>query len=60
MQTRSKKSGTRSKAQPKAAVKQPDDFLSVARRLGCDEDKVKFEKMLARLARAKSKPTARE
>ena len=31
----------------------PDDFLSVARRLGCDEDKAKFEKKLGKIARAK-------
>jgi hypothetical protein len=33
--------------------KSADDFLSVARRLGCDEDKAKFEKKLGKIARAK-------
>ncbi len=32
---------------------QSDDFLSVARRLGCDEDKAVFEKNLDKIARAK-------
>jgi hypothetical protein len=31
----------------------PDDFISVARRLGCDEDKATFEKKLGKIARAK-------
>jgi hypothetical protein len=30
-----------------------DDFESVARRLGCDEDKESFEKKLGKIARAK-------
>jgi hypothetical protein len=30
-----------------------DDFVSVARRLGCDEDKATFEAKLAKIARAK-------
>lgn len=33
----------------------PDDFVSVARRLGADEDKAKFEAKLAKIAKAKSK-----
>jgi hypothetical protein len=28
-----------------------DDFESVARRLGCDEDKARFEKKLGKIAR---------
>ncbi len=31
-----------------------DDFISVARRLGADEDKERFEATLGRIARAKS------
>jgi hypothetical protein len=31
----------------------PDDFVSVARRLECDEDKGRFEKKLGKIARAK-------
>lgn len=34
--------------------KQGDDFESVARRLGCDEDKERFEKKLGKIARASS------
>ena len=30
---------------------EPDDFVYVARRLECDEDKERFEKKLARLLR---------
>ena len=40
-----KKSRTKEKAS--------DDFISVARRLGADEDKKRFEKNLGGLARAK-------
>jgi len=32
-----------------------DDFKSVARRLGCDDDKGRFEERLARMVRAKPK-----
>jgi hypothetical protein len=35
----------------------PDDFISVARRLGADEDKATFESKLAKIARAKPKST---
>jgi len=35
----------------------PDDFESVARRLGVDEDKARFEEKLRKIA--KSKPAAR-
>ncbi len=31
----------------------PDDFKSVAKRLGCDDDKTAFEKKLGKLAKAK-------
>jgi hypothetical protein len=38
---------------------QADDFKSVARRLGCDEDKSRFEKKLGKIAKAPvSKPKA--
>jgi hypothetical protein len=30
-----------------------DDFAAVARRLGCDEDKDRFEAKLAKIAKAK-------
>ena len=50
MQTTSKKSGTRSKKTVKK-----DDFLSVARRLECDEDKDRFEKKLGKIAKAAPK-----
>ena len=48
MQTRSKKSRTRPKKA--AASVRKDDFVSVARRLECDEDKAGFEKKLAKIA----------
>jgi hypothetical protein len=31
----------------------PDDFVSVARRLGADEDKDRFERQLTKIAKAK-------
>ena len=31
----------------------PDDFASVARRLGVDEDKERFERKLGKIAKAK-------
>jgi hypothetical protein len=31
----------------------PDDFVSIARRLECDEDKGRFEKKLGKMAHAK-------
>ncbi len=36
------------------ARKPPDDFVSVARRLECDEDKRRFEAKLGKIARAGS------
>jgi hypothetical protein len=36
------------------ANKPKDDFVSVARRLGCDEDKERFEAKLAKIAKAGS------
>ncbi len=43
------------KAKPTKATKPKldDDFVSVARRLGADEDKERFEKMLGKIAKAK-------
>ena len=48
MQTRSKEpwSGPSTKA-----VKQPDDFESVAKRLGCDPNLKEFDKRLRKLAK---------
>jgi hypothetical protein len=34
---------------------QPDDFISVARRLGADESKERFEKKLKKIAKANPK-----
>ena len=39
----------------KRASSEPDDFVSVARRLECDEDKGRFEAKLGKIARAKQK-----
>lgn len=52
MQTRSKKPRT-GPSETKAVAKAPDDFVSVARRLGADEDKERFEAKLKKLANAK-------
>jgi hypothetical protein len=49
MQTRIKKPAARL---PQNAVA-PDDFKSVARRLGADEDKARFEKKLGKIAKLK-------
>jgi hypothetical protein len=49
----------RAKRQPPSSgttkKKLPDDFVSVARRLGADEDKATFEAKLAKIAKAKVK-----
>ncbi len=37
----------------KARKKESDDFVSVARRLGADEDKATFEAKLAKIAKAR-------
>jgi hypothetical protein len=34
---------------------QQDDFKSVAKRLGCDEDRTRFEEKLGKIVRATSK-----
>jgi hypothetical protein len=36
--------------------KPPDDFVSVARRLECEEDKTAFEEKLAKIAKVKPAP----
>ena len=38
--------------------KRQDDFESVARRLGCDEDKERFEKKLGKIANANKRTPA--
>lgn len=38
-----------------ALNRQPDDFKSVARRIGADEDKGRFEAKLGKIAKAKPK-----
>jgi hypothetical protein len=49
------------KAKPKrSAARPPDDFLSVARRLECDEDRERFEASLGKIARAKIGDRGRE
>ena len=37
----------------KKTSSKPDDFKSVAKRLGCDEDKARFEAKLGKIAKAK-------
>jgi hypothetical protein len=51
MQTRSKNPSARS--EKKIKKREPDDFISVARRLGADEDKATFEAKLAKIVKAK-------
>lgn len=54
MQTSSKIPRTRSnKAAKVVKASLPDDFISVARRLGADESKERFEKKLKKIARSK-------
>jgi len=48
------KVGKKSSAEAKQSqAKLPDDFISVARRLGADEDKARFEAKLAKIAKVK-------
>lgn len=42
-----------SQQKKKTCRRSSDDFVSVARRLECDEDKERFEKKLAKIAKAK-------
>jgi hypothetical protein len=51
MQARSKKSSVGS--EKKIKKPEPDDFVSVARRLGADEDKATFEAKLAKFVKHK-------
>lgn len=55
----SRKATTKNSARkrPRTAKKRDlaDDFVSVARRLGADEDKATFEAKLAKIAKAKPK-----
>jgi hypothetical protein len=45
------------KARPdRSAPRPPDDFVSVARRLECDDDKEHFEATLAKIAKARPAP----
>ena len=49
------KKTAKAKPRPPSTKKNaPDDFVSVARRLGADEDKATFEAKLAKIAKAKS------
>ena len=50
-QPKARKSQTDQK--PSRTAAQADDFVSVARRLECDEDKARFEEKLGKIARAK-------
>jgi hypothetical protein len=52
MQTKSQKPRTRPQKAAGQVRKKPDDFASVAKRLGCDEDKAAFEKKLGKIAKA--------
>lgn len=56
MKLPSKRKPSQSRKSPKISPRQKgrDDFVFVARRLGADEDKGRFEKMLGKIARAKS------
>jgi len=40
---------------PKVKPKRDDSFEAVAKRLGCDEDKARFEAKLGKIAKAKPK-----
>ena len=49
------KSQKRKKTPPNQANEQSDDFVSVARRLGADESKKRFEEKLKKIAKANPK-----
>ena len=55
MLNKPRKAKARSK-KDKGPTRQKDDFVSVARRLECDEDKGRFEANLRRIAKATLKP----
>lgn len=44
----------------KKKPKPKDDFESVAKRLECDEDKVRFEAKLGKIAKAKPQGTSKK
>jgi len=44
------------KPKGRKAVPKGDDFVSVARRLGADEDRARFEAKLSKIAKSKPKP----
>jgi|GEM_PF-3507195 len=50
----SKRQTSKPKRSPEKRTRPPDDFVSVARRLGADEDKARFEKNLGKIARTKA------
>jgi hypothetical protein len=45
---------------PAKRTSRDDSFEAVARRLGCDEDKARFEKKLGKIAKAASKKVIRK
>jgi hypothetical protein len=47
------KAKRRTVTKPRPKAKYADDFVSVARRLECDEDKERFERKLGKIATAK-------
>jgi hypothetical protein len=47
------------KAKPQQSNKEPEDFESVAKRVGCDPDLKTFDKKLGKIARASSKNVTR-
>jgi hypothetical protein len=48
------------KRNPDSKAKPPQDFASVAKRLGCDTDKDRFEAKLGKIVKAKPKKAARK
>jgi hypothetical protein len=52
---KSSKGSAKARRESSAPKRLPDDFISVARRLGADEDKATFEAKLAKIAKAKSR-----
>ena len=54
----SKKSSSTPTTVTQSLQKNDDDFMSVARRLGADEDKTRFEEKLGRIAKPNAKTHA--
>ncbi len=52
-QSSGKSPGPKSRTTLPGRQGQPDDFVSVARRLECDEDKGRFEEKLGKIAKLK-------